>query len=130
VAVEEDGVGVAVGAGLPDRECPVVGVAEVLDAAQLDGVVVVFAEVAGQVAVGAAPADGDLFQCRPALGGVVVDGALDQLFEAAGRHGHGLIVAAAGVSPPVRAALRALSGDHRRQPERGRTWHGQPARTS
>jgi hypothetical protein len=52
-----------------------VGVAKVLDAAQLDGVVVVLAEVA----VGAAPADGDLFQGRPALGGVVVDGAFSRL---------------------------------------------------
>ena len=34
-----------------------VGVAEVLDAAQFDRVAVVFAEVAGEVAVGAAPAD-------------------------------------------------------------------------
>jgi hypothetical protein len=109
VAVEEDGVGVAVAAGLPDRECPFAVVAEVLDAAQLDGVVV-FAEVAGQVAVGAAPADGDLFQRRPALRGVVVDGPLDQLFEAAGRHGHGLIVAAAGVPPPVQVTFPGIVG--------------------
>jgi hypothetical protein len=40
----------------------------------------------------------------------VVDGALDQFLEAAGRHGHGLIVAAAGVSPPAPAPFRALSG--------------------
>ena len=59
--VQQDGVGVAVGAGLPDRECPVIGITEVLDAAELDGVVVIVAEVAGQVAVGAAPADGDFF---------------------------------------------------------------------
>ena len=32
VAVEEDGVGVAVAADLPDRECPFGVVAEVLDA--------------------------------------------------------------------------------------------------
>jgi hypothetical protein len=60
--VEEYRFGVTVAAGLPDRKGPVVGVAEVLDAAELDGVVVVVAEVAGQVAVGAAPGDGDLFQ--------------------------------------------------------------------
>jgi hypothetical protein len=74
-AVQQDGVGVAVGAGLPDREGPLVGVAEVPNAAELDRVVVVVAEVAGQVAVGAAPGDGDFLQRRPALGGVVVDGA-------------------------------------------------------
>src|ERR1019366_8841102 len=34
-AVEQDGGGVGAGAGLPDRECPVIGVAEVLDAAEL-----------------------------------------------------------------------------------------------
>jgi len=114
VAVEQDGVGVAVVAGLPDRECPFVVVAEVLDAAQLDGVVVVIAEVAGQVAVGAAPADGDLFQRWPALEGVVVNGAFDQLFEAPGWHGHVLIVVAAGVPPPVPVVFRALSGDQYR----------------
>jgi len=88
LAVQEDGLGVAVGAGLPDRERPVVGNAEVADAAERDGVVVVLAEVAGQVAVGAAPADGDFLQRGPALGGVVVDGALDQLFQAPGGDGH------------------------------------------
>jgi hypothetical protein len=110
-SVEQDGFGVAVSTGLPDRECPLVGVAEVLDAAQRDGVVVVLAEVAGQVAVGAAPADGDLFQGRPALGGVVVDGAFDEVFQAPGWHGHGVIVAAYGAPPPVRVVIGALSGD-------------------
>src|SRR6266542_4257652 len=57
-AVQQDGAGVAVGAGLPDRERPLVVIAEVLDTAKLDRVVVAVAEVAGQVAVGAAPADG------------------------------------------------------------------------
>jgi hypothetical protein len=49
-AVQQDGVGVAAGAGLPDRKRPLVVVTEVLDAAELDRVVVVVAEVAGQVA--------------------------------------------------------------------------------
>jgi hypothetical protein len=109
--VEQDRFGVAVGAGLPDRECPLVVVAEVLDAAQLDGVVVVLAEVAGQVAVGAAPADGDLFQDWPALGRVVVDGAFDEVFQAPGWHGHTVIVAGCGAAPPVVIFMRALSGD-------------------
>ena len=112
VAVEEDGVGVAVGAGLPDRECPFGVVAEVLDAAQLDGVVVVFAEVAGQVAVGAAPADGDLFQRRPALGGVVVDGSLDQL-EAADGTG----MASFWPLPACRRQFRSRSGHCRQSPQ-------------
>src|ERR1035441_7463397 len=46
-AGEEDGGGVAVAAGLPDGECPFVVIAEVLDAAELDRVVVVVAEVTG-----------------------------------------------------------------------------------
>ena len=66
-AVQQDGVGVAVAAGLPDRERPVIGIAEVLDAAELDGVIVVVAEVAGQVAAGAAPGDGDFLQRWPAV---------------------------------------------------------------
>ena len=65
--VEQDRVGVAVRGCLPDRERPVVVEAEVFDPAQLDRVAVVFAEVAGEVAVRSAPADRDLFQglCVP-----------------------------------------------------------------
>jgi len=40
----------------------------------------------------------------------MIDGSLDQLFEAAGRHGHGLIVAAAGVSPPVQVTFPGIVG--------------------
>src|SRR5579859_3911354 len=129
VPVEEDGVGVAVAACLPDSKGPLVGVAEVLDAAELDGVVVVVAEVAGQVAVGAAPGDGDFFQRGPALGGVMVDGSLDEVLEAPGGHGHGVIVAGAGVPPPGAGVHRASSGDHHRSPG-GRSWRVPPARTS
>src|SRR6266487_2452702 len=127
-AVQQDGAGVAAGAGLPDRERPVVGIAEVLDAAQLDGVVVAGAEVAGQVAVGAAPGDGDFLQRGPALGGVMVDSALDQLFEAAGRHGHGFIVAVPGAPPPDLILFRALSGDQRRS-SGGGSWRVRSAGT-
>ncbi len=69
---EQDCVSVGAAAGLVDRERPVVWVAEVADAAEPDLVAVVFAKVAGEVAVGAAPGDGDLFRAGPASGGVVV----------------------------------------------------------
>jgi len=46
-AVEQDGVGLAVGAGLPNRKRPLVVITEVADAAELDLVVVIIAEVAG-----------------------------------------------------------------------------------
>ncbi len=45
--VEQDGVGLAVGAGLPNRKRPLVVITEVADAAELDLVVVIIAEVAG-----------------------------------------------------------------------------------
>jgi hypothetical protein len=62
LAVVQYGVDVGLGAGLPDREGPLVGVAEVLDSAEFDLGVVADFEVAGEVAVGAAPGDGDLFE--------------------------------------------------------------------
>ena len=92
-----------------DRERPLVGVAEELER-QTSGCCFAGAEGAGQVAVGAARADCDLFQRGPALGGVAVD-ALDQLFEAPGRHGHGFIVAGAVPLPgPGRAGLPGPPG--------------------
>jgi hypothetical protein len=41
----------------------------------------------------------------------VVDGAFDEVFEARGWHGHGVIVAACGVPPPVLIHVWAVSGD-------------------
>src|SRR5260221_14481973 len=121
---EQDCVSVGAAAGLVDRERPVVWVAEVADAAEPDLVAVVFAEVAGEVAVGAAPGDGDLFQGRPASGGVVVDGAFDGVFEGLGRHGQEAIVARAGAPPPDLILFRQLSGDLPGPPEgkSGKGW--------
>ncbi len=66
----QDRVLVAVGAGPVEGESPVVSQAEVAQPAQAK--LLVAGEVAGDVAEGAAPADSDLLQLRPAPGGVEV----------------------------------------------------------
>jgi hypothetical protein len=65
-------------------------VAEVVDAAQRDLLVVVvaFAGPGGQAAGRAAPADGDFLQVREGERGVVVDGALDRALQALRRYRH------------------------------------------
>ena len=52
--------------------------------------------------------DGDFLQLRVGEGGVVVDGSLDELFEALGRYRHGYQcrLLAAGVPPPWGAPRR------------------------
>src|ERR1019366_5760373 len=92
-------------AGLVDREPPVIGRAEVADPAQRDAIV--FGDVALDVAVGTAPADGDFFQLRPALRGVVVQVVFDLVFQLPGRCRHGSQCGA-----PARLGQRTPEGGH------------------
>ena len=86
----EHGGGVGLGGGVVEGEAPVLVVAEVFDAAQRDLLVVIvaFTSPGDQVAEGAAPSDGDFLQVRMGEGGMVVDGPLDQVFQALGRCWH------------------------------------------